>query len=267
MSNVAALTLAVLAGLYAAALGALYGFQRHLIYPAPRAPAPPVDAYAGFREVRLTTSDGKSLRALHRPAVAKLPTFLFFHGNGDSLEGSITATRLLAEAGYGLLLPEYRGYGGNPGKPSEAGLYADGRAAFAWLISHGVRPEKIIVIGNSLGSGVATQMAIEQPGADLVLVSGFTSLADVAARHMQFFPVKSLVRDRYDNGAKLGRVQGRILLLHGSADTLIPASHAQTLRRLAPKAALVIVKGAGHELAYRPESQAAILRWIASSDS
>lgn len=113
---------------------------------------------------------------------------MFFHGNGDSLAGAGTATKLLETRGYGLLLVEYRGYGGNPGKPSESGLYLDGRAAMAWLATQQTGPERIVLIGNSLGSGTAVQLAREGPVAALILISGFTSLADVVSDHYPWVP-------------------------------------------------------------------------------
>jgi fermentation-respiration switch protein FrsA (DUF1100 family) len=192
---------AVAAGLYLLATGALFIMQRRLIYPATLHTA--ANDLFGFEDVRLRTPDGLALRAIFRPAEQNMPTLVFFHGNGDSLRGAEAATRMLGGAGYGLLLPEYRGYGGNPGAPTEAGLYNDGRAALNWLRARGVPLQTTVLLGNSLGSGVATQVASEREVGGLVVIFGFTSLADVAAEHMRLFPVRLLLRDRYDNLAKL----------------------------------------------------------------
>ena len=247
--------------LYLAATCLLFFAQRAMIYPAPpgagAAIAPP-----GFRTAALHTSDGLQLRALHQPARDGLPTLVFFHGNGDDLRGATVATGGLAAAGYGLLLPEYRGYGGNPGSPSEAGLYRDGEAALAWLGEREIPLDRTVLVGNSLGSGVATELAARHPIAGLVLISGFASLTEVAARQMRLFPVRLLLRDRYENAAKLPRVAAPVLVLHGERDTLIPPSHGADLARAAPRGGLVTVPGAGHELAYLPQSQAAVLRWL-----
>jgi len=250
------------AAIYVVATVVLFAAQRSLIYPAPRAAPPPAGAFDGFEEAELVTSDGLRLRAVHRPARAGRPTIAFFHGNGDSLDGAHHATRALGEAGYGLLLVEYRGYGGNPGAPSEDGLYRDGRAALGWLADRGVPARRTVVIGNSLGSGVATQLAVERPVAGVVVISGFTGLARVAAEHMRLFPVRWLLRDRYANAAKLPRVAAPVLVLHGTADTLIPAQHGRDLAAAAPDGTLELVPGVGHELAYLPPSQEAILRWL-----
>lgn len=255
--------LALLGGLFALYLLTgllLFATQRKLIYPAPRVGF--AVAHQAFREVRLTTEDGLSLRALYKRAIGDLPTIIFFHGNGDSLAGAIKATELLAASGYGLLLPEYRGYGGNPGSPSEVGLYRDGEAALRWLNGEGVGADRVVLVGNSLGSGVATELATRHAVAGLVLISGFTSLPDIAASHMRFLPTRWLVRDRYDNAAKLRQVDAPVLVLHGAADSLIPAAHGDRLVRAARRGELEIVPGTGHELAYLPQSGAAMLRWL-----
>ncbi|GAA0329378.1 hypothetical protein GCM10009087_44480 [Sphingomonas oligophenolica] len=247
--------------LYLVAVGALFLFQRSLFYPMPKAiPVRP----AGFDDVRIRTNDGLELRAFYRPAKPGLPTLLFFHGNGSDIEGSLYATRLLVAQGYGALLPEYRGYGGNPGSPSEQGLYQDGEAALTWLEARGLAAARIVVIGNSLGSGVATEMAARHRISGLALVSGFASLARVARDHYRFVPTNLLVLDRYENVAKLPSVTCPILLLQGTSDTLVSVAHSQVLARANPAARLELVPGAGHDLAYRDISQAKILAWLRS---
>lgn len=255
--------LAILVALYLIALVSLALAQRALIYPAPKAAGiNPADIPPGFSSATLATRDGLHLQAAYRAAAPGHPTLVFFHGNGSRIEESALTTALLGQRGNGLLLVEYRGYRGNPGKPSEQGLYADGRAALAWLDRHDVPPKQRILIGNSLGSGIATQLATEQPIAGLVLVSGFTSLPDVAAGHYPWLPAKLLLRDRYDNLTKLAQINTPILVLHGTADTLIPASHARALAAAAPRADLELVPGYGYELAFEPVAQARILAWL-----
>lgn len=188
---------------------------------------------------------------------------MFFHGDGDSLAGANAATRAIGAAGYGLLLVEYRGYAGNPGSPSEQGLFRDGRAGLAWLRKRGIAPRCIVVMGNSIGSGVAAQVAAIAPVAGLALVSGFTAMGDVVAPLYPWLPVRALLRDHFDNRARVARVDAPILLLHGTADRLIPARHSVTLAGVGRHATLGLVPGAGHDLAYSAQSQAMILRWLA----
>jgi fermentation-respiration switch protein FrsA (DUF1100 family) len=263
MGKAILLALIAVGGLYLAAAFLLFVTQRRMIYPAPRFEAAASDAYPGFHKATLRTSDGLRIQAIHRPARDGLPTLVFFHGNGDNLQGAIAATEMLGSAGFGLLLPEYRGYGGNPGSPSEAGLYRDGEAALEWLASKHVPLDRIVLLGNSLGSGVATELAARHRVAGLVLISGFASLTDVAALHMRLFPARLLLLDRYENRSKLPRVTGRILVLHGSKDTLIPASQSMALAQASEGAKLVIIPGTGHELAYLPQCQLEILKWLA----
>ena len=243
-----------------AALSTVFFAQRALIYPAPELSGRNVPD--GMLPAILQTEDGLSLDAAYRPATASLPVIVFFHGNGGSIAGAAAATEQLGAPGYGLLLVEYRGYGGNPGSPSEAGLYDDGRAALAWLGGQGVSRDRIVLIGNSLGSGVATQLASEGKAAALILISGFSSLTDVAGRHYPWAPVRLLLRDRYDNLTKLSRVHAPVLILHGARDTLIPIEHGERLAAANPRSTLVRVEGAGHDLAHWPVSQVRIAKWL-----
>jgi hypothetical protein len=132
------------------AMALLYTQQRRILFPAPS--HYPQDAPAGFRLVHTQTEDGLRLSAFYRPAPPGLKTILFFHGNGDNMLGAIEATRGPAAAGHGLMLVEYRGYAGNPGSPSEAGLYRDGDAAMRWLADAGVDSRNIVVVGEERGA-------------------------------------------------------------------------------------------------------------------
>lgn len=248
--------------LLAASTALLYFGQRFLFYPAPqeRLVAPP----AGFQFVETTTSDDLKLRAAFRPAVKGKPTLLFFHGNGDSVSGADVATRVLTDAGYGALLVEYRGYGGNPGSPSEQGFYRDGEAAIVWLNAQGIAPKDTVFVGNSIGSGPATEMALRHNPAGLVLISGFASLPFVVSDLYPIIPAALLVRDRYSNETKVRRIKAPILILHGDADALVRPANAERVNKAAKNASLVLVPGKGHELAYLPEGQQPILDWLAT---
>ncbi len=238
----------------------LFTMQRSIFYPAPR--DYPTTAPEGFAMVETRTSDGLRLTAAYRPARPGKPTLVFFHGNGDSLAGAAVATQALVAIGYGAMLVEYRGYAGNPGSPSEEGLYRDGEAALAWLDERGLRTESLILIGNSMGSGTATELASRHPVRALILVSGFSSLPDVVTDHYPFLPARWLVRDRYESARKLGRIAAPILLIHGDRDTVVPVENTLRLARANPSATKIIVGGAGHELAYRPVAQQQIATWI-----
>ncbi len=247
-------------GLYAAGLGALYAGQRSMIFPAPErsVAAPP-----GYGAVTLNTADGLALKALYREPAPGKPTLVFFHGNGDSLAGSLVAVEGYVAAGYGALLPEYRGYGGNPGSPSEDGLYADGRAARDWLSAQGVPHGRQVLIGFSLGTGVVTRLAEEQPPAALILIAPYTSVPAVVEHRFGALVPGWLVRDRLDSLSRIDRIKSPILILHDRDDTSIPVTHGQRLAERSGKAQLVLFSGHDHQLGFAPEAQEAGLSWLA----
>jgi uncharacterized protein len=247
------------AAFYLVLVGAMFLLQRHMIYPAPdRAPPLP----AGFERIVLRDAPALRLEAAWRAPRPGMPTVVFFHGNGDSWAGGAAATEVLAREGAGILLAGYRGYADNGGQPGEQGLYADAEAALAWANRQGIADGGLILIGNSLGSGVATEMALRRRPAGLILISPFASLADVAARQYPWLPVRWLLRDRYDNQAKIGRVSGPVLIQHGAADRLIPVDQARRLAAARPGAKLLLFDGAGHDLAYGADAQAAQRDWL-----
>lgn len=251
---------ALLLGLYAAGLGALYAGQRSMIFPAPDGSVAPPPGYA---PITLSTADGLQLKALYRAPAPGRPTLVFFHGNGDSLAGSLVAVERYVAAGYGALLPEYRGYGGNPGSPSEDGLYADGRAARDWLAAQGVAPERQVLIGFSLGTGVVTRLAQEQAPAALILIAPYTSVPDVVAHRFGRLVPGWLVRDRLDSLSRIDRITAPTLILHDRDDRSIPVAHGQRLAQRSGRAKLVLFSGHDHQLGFAGEAQDTALDWLA----
>ena len=237
----------------------LWSQQDRLIYPAPRTIGP---STGGFEAVTYRTQDGLDISAGYRPAEAGMPTIAYFHGNGADWVSSVVATDRLVPAGYGVLAAEYRGYRGNPGSPSEAGLYHDGRAALGFLAEQGVAAEDMILIGNSIGSGVATQLASEHAPKALILISPFASMRQLVGEKVRWLPTGLLLRSRYENAEKIARVHAPVLILHGDADTLIPATHARQLAALREDAQLVIFEGKGHDLAWHDEAEEAVLDFM-----
>jgi fermentation-respiration switch protein FrsA (DUF1100 family) len=250
----AQILLLILALAWLGALALLWSFQRNLLFLAPREPPGPPPA--GYRQVHVETSDGLSLGAWYRPAGAGHPTILFFSGNAASLPTSAEWCQALAEAGFGLLLLSYRGYDGNPGAPSEHGLYRDGRAAVAWLAGHGVK--RPVLAGLSLGSGVAAEMAYEAatssgwpdgvaPSA-LLLFSPYRSIPEVAAERYPIFPVLLLAKDRFDTASKLAAMRIPIFVAHGEDDQVVPLAQGLAVYAAAPEPKrLVAMKGVGHD--------------------
>lgn len=245
------LTLLTLVALgYAALVGLLFAFQRSLLYaPGPAGPSPSAAGVGQMEEVRVKTSDGLDLLAWHSPpASSQGLTVVYLHGNAGSLAARAFKVRPLLDAGHGVLLLSWRGFGDNPGRPTEEGLYRDGRAAIAYLRDRGVRVEHMAFYGESLGSGVAVQMASETTPAAVILEAPFSSITDVAAAHYPFVPVRLLLKDRYDSASKIAAVRAPILILHGTRDAVVPLRFGRRLFDAAsePKRMEVFDAG-GHE--------------------
>jgi fermentation-respiration switch protein FrsA (DUF1100 family) len=184
-------------------MGSLWAFQRQLVYHPDTTPVPPAaEVMSGARDVTLHTSDGLELGAWFFPAESSARTdagmaVLFAPGNGGNRLGRAGFAIELRRRGFAVLLMDYRGYGGNPGTPSEAGVGADALAAVAALEELGYPPERTIYFGESLGTGVVAALQQHRPPAGVVLRSPFTELADVGAHHYPWLPVRQLLRDRF----------------------------------------------------------------------
>lgn len=201
------------------------------------------------------TDDGLELRGLYwPPATPQALTIVFFHGNAEDYRFYLSLARDYMDAGYGFVLAEYRGYGGNPGIPSEQGLYKDARAYIEALNEReDVAYENMVLMGFSLGSGVAVQMATEYEAIRaLILQSFYNALSEVAKRQYWMFPVEWVMHDQYRSIDKIGDVKMPVLMVHGERDSIIPVYLAQALYELAvePKT-FIRLPHAGHNDIYR----------------
>jgi fermentation-respiration switch protein FrsA (DUF1100 family) len=226
----------VLAAIYAVMLAGLYIFQRQLLYfPDRSRPLLGGLAQLGVREIMLHTADGLSLLSWYLPPRGERPVIAYFHGNGGHIGYRADRVRRLARDGYGVLMLEYRGYGGNPGSPSEAGLYQDAEAALAFLEHDGIGARRLVLYGESLGSAVAVHAAAQREIAALVLESPFTSIAAVAQHHYPYVPAALLVRDRFDALSRIGAVRAPVLMLQGGSDGVVPSRFGAALFAAAPE--------------------------------
>lgn len=229
--------LAAVVVLYLGVLGLLFLYQRSILFvPNVQRPELAEAGLAGVMEqVQSTTEDGLDLLAWYRPPAGNPTSVLVhFHGNAGHIGHRGERVRPYIDAGLGVLLVEYRGYGGNGGRPSEQGLYADARAAFAFLRERGIGPERLIVYGESLGTAVAVQMAVETGCAALVLEAPFTSIGAVAQSRYWMFPVRQLVLDKFDSLAKIGRLRCPLFVMHGERDRVVPIQFGRALFEAAP---------------------------------
>ena len=217
----------------------------------PHGVAGPDDAAdAGMSAVEYHTEDGLVIGGWYRPARNGMATLAYFHGNAGHHGDRADLVEPYFGSGYGVLLAGYRGYGGNPGQPDEEGLYADGRAAIRWLSDAGVPADRLVLFGESLGTGVAVQMAVEHEVAGLILQAPFTSTVDVGQYMVPFLPVGLLVTQRFDNLAKIDRISTPLLLIHGEADGIVPVRFGRQLFAAAPepKTAHYVLEGGHNDL-------------------
>jgi uncharacterized protein len=225
-------------------------FQRRLIYlPSTGAVPSATTILAGARDVQLATTDGLRLGAWYIPASGPAGTFTVLVANGNAGDRSLRAplARALANQGLGVLLFDYRGYGGNPGSPSEEGLARDVRAARQFLINEGVPDDRLQYYGESLGAAVVAELATEHPPAGLVLRSPFSNLASVGQIHYPFLPVRALLKDRFPVAEYVARVGVPITVVYGTEDSIVPAEESRrSVAAARGPTRLVAVEGAGH---------------------
>lgn len=226
-----AVAAAVLLGL------AVFGgwWQAAMIFPAPargREPAYPDN---------VVRTSGATFLYFHGPRVVA-----YFHGNGEDLADSIPMISLLRSLGVGVLAVEYPGYGIAGGTPSEQGAYSAAESALGWLrTEHGIGADRVILLGQSLGTGVASEMAKRGLGARLVLISPFTSILDMGRRMLPFVPA-IFVRHRFDTAAKAPGIALPVLIVHGTEDEVVPFAMGERLSRAFPHAQLVSIPGGRH---------------------
>lgn len=220
-------------------------FQRRLIYfPDPGAPPLP----AGFEEASYATGDGLEHSAWFLPVTSPRATVVVFPGNAGNRAARVPLAVGLADRGFSTLLVDYRGYGGNPGSPTEEGLLADAVAAVEYLVNRrDVDPARLVYFGESLGAGVAISLARTHPPTALVLRSPFTSLGEIGAHHYPWLPISMLLRDRYPSIDTITDLDVPLLVVAGSDDTIVPPEHSVVLFDAsdAPKE-LVVIDGANH---------------------
>jgi fermentation-respiration switch protein FrsA (DUF1100 family) len=222
---------------YVGLVGLLYLFQRTLMYfPDRPRTSPAAVGFSQAAEEFLQTADGERVIAWHVPPAEGRPVILYFHGNGGALWYRVERFRALTADGTGLVALSYRGYGGSSGRPSEAGLIADGNAVYDFAAAR-YSPERLVLWGESLGSGVAVALAAERPVGKVVLEAPFTSAADVAASVYPFVPVRWLMKDQFRSDERIGRVRAPVLVMHGERDGIVPIRFGERLYELvrAPK--------------------------------
>ena len=213
---------------------ALYFFQRNLLY------YPAINNYSGEKlnvsveKVKIKTEDNIELLSwYHKKNSGDYKTILFLHGNAGTLENRIYKINHLKNMNVNFLIIAWRGFSGNKGKPTEKGLYEDARSALRWLKNKGVKEESIIIYGESLGTGVATEIAQNKNFAGVILETPFTSMVSAGKSKYPFFPVSFLLKDKYESDKKIKNIKSPILIMHGEVDKLVPFWMGKKLYNLA----------------------------------
>ena len=211
----------------------LYIFQRSLLYH------PTENNYGGDRltvnieKVKIVTEDNIDLLAwYHNKDINKFKTILYLHGNAGSLENRIHKINHFEDMNINFLLLSRRGFSGNKGEPTEQGLYQDARSAVKWLIKQGVFEENIIIYGESLGTGVAVEIAQKKNYAGIILESPFTSMIDMGKKYYPFFPVRFLLQDKFESYKKINKIFVPVLIIHGKVDKIVPHDMGKTMYEL-----------------------------------
>jgi fermentation-respiration switch protein FrsA (DUF1100 family) len=202
--------------------------QRELLYKPDLTPIQPPRAYQVAAEAITLQGEAGTLAAWYAPAAKNMPMILYFQGNGGNFSGRIHKFQALLKRGFGLLALSYRGFNGSMGNPTEAGLYADARTALHWLKQHHPKTP-LLYYGESLGSGVAVQLATEDPPALVVLEAPYTSIADRAQEIYWWLPVHLLLRDKFESLKKISNLHAPLLIIHNDGDNVIPVHHGRTL--------------------------------------
>ncbi len=260
---------AVLASVYVIVLVSLTLMQRSFVFPADDGAGLAAinwQAIKGVDRFFLETPDGETLSAWYKPPAGENPTFLFFHGNGGRLDLKKWRFKRILDKGYGLMTLSYRGYPGSTGSPSEDGLLIDGRTAWQWLVERQA-PENIIIHGLSLGSGVATALATEVEARALILETPFTSVEDVAAGNMPYFPVRWVLWDKFKSVDRISDVAEPLMIAHGTRDSVVPYEQGRALFKAAnePKT-FVSIENGDHSTLVRDGLYEHIWPWLSSQE-
>ena len=212
----------------------LYFFQRNLLY------YPAVNNYFGEKlnvpveKVKIKTEDDIELLSWYHNKNSKdYKTILFLHGNAGTLENRIHKINHFKDIDINFLLLSWRGFSGNNGYPSEKGIYEDARSAVRWLKNKGIVEKNIIIYGESLGTGAAVEIAQNNDFAGVILESPFTSMIDAGKTKYPFFPVRLLLKDKYESDKKIKKIKSPILIMHGEVDRIVPFWMGNKMYKLA----------------------------------
>jgi uncharacterized protein len=213
---------------------AVYWMQDSLLYAPMRGTKTPQEVgLANVQVLNLASAAGEKLVAWYTPAPSNKPTILFFHGKGGSISGRTHRFTYYTSKGYGALFLSYRGYGASSGSPSRDGIMSDAEKAYDWLTANGVKAEKILVVGESMGTGVAALLAARRPVAGVSLEAPYSSIEDIAVSRYWWLPVHFLIKPNFDPVNEIAKIRAPILMQQGDQDESIPIEFGRELFKAA----------------------------------
>ena len=220
--------------IYLLILTSTYLFQRKLLYH------PTENNYSGdqilvkVEKIKVKTKDNIELLSwFHKKNLKKYKTILFLHGNAGTLENRIHKINHFKDMNINFLIVAWRGFSGNKGQPTEKGLYEDGKSAVEWLKTNGVIEENIIIYGESLGTGIAVEIAQNKNFAGIILESPFTSMVEAGKTKYPYLPVRLLLKDKYESDKKIKNIKSPILIMHGKVDQIVPFYMGKEMYKIA----------------------------------
>ena len=248
----------------------VYVFQRKLMYnPRGRVNTPHRDLSPRLETVTLKTNDGLELVSYYKAPRKRengglYPTILYMHGNTGPAGDAAHKLIPIVEAGYGVLLLEYRGYGPNPGKPSEKGMIADAEAAMHYIHLQQGKEARVFYYGMSIGTGVSNGLAEKRPPAGMIQECGFTTMIDAARIHYPMFPVKYILKDTFDSLRRIASLKSPLLVLHGEKDGTVPVEQGKKIFETAtmPDRTLMLYPEGRHTNLYDFGASDDIVRWL-----
>jgi len=220
--------------LYFLVLVFLYFYQRNLLYHPNENNYSEDKILVDIKKVKVLTSDNIELLGwYHKKNLNDYKTLVYFHGNAGSLENRIHKINHFRDMNINFLIIAWRGFSGNSGKPTEQGLYEDGKSAIKWLVKQGVNEKNLVLYGESLGTGVATHLAQNKNYAGVILETPFTSMIDAAKAFYPYIPVNFLLKDKFENHKKIKNINLPILVMHGEVDQIVPFSMGKKIYEIA----------------------------------
>lgn len=256
----AALNLLFAAMAYALLVGAARLLHRRVLYQPPGDYPPAAEMPEGATLLTATAADGVAVNALEFAAPKAARTIVHFHGNAETVEANAFLGREMKKRGFAMVLVEYRGYGRSAGtSPNEEGLYLDAAAVLDLLAARGVGPDRVVLWGQSLGTGVAAEMAKRGRGSRLALVAPFTSTVDMASRIVPFLPASMVMIDRFDTLSKAPSIAAPTLVVHGDIDDVIPFEQGEKVSHALPHGTFLKVPEGRHDNLYKTLSVVAAL--------